>query len=183
MSLRTLKRRRLECKTDYKLRLGLLKSTFPRIVIRKTNKYFIVQIIKSEEAQDKVILGVTSKDLIDYGWNEKMGGSLKSISAGYLTGLLVANKIKDGEFIIDLGMAKNHSGGRLFSVIAGLVEGGLNIHANKEVFPSKERLMGEHLKPEVKKNVLEVKEKIGSKKEETKTVKKKKIVKNKGDEK
>jgi len=168
MSLKTLKRRRLECKTDYKLRLGLLKSSLSRIVIRKTNKQFIVQVVESSEAQDKVTLGITSRTLLDYGWNEKFSGSLKSIPAGYLTGYLVAKKLGKGEFIIDLGMAINHKAGKLFAVIAGLTDGGLNVHANKEVFPTKERSMGEHLKPELKEMIVKVKEKIDGGKVETK---------------
>jgi large subunit ribosomal protein L18 len=161
MSLKTIKRRRLECKTDYVLRLNILKSKLQRIVIRRTNKYFIAQIVDSVAAQDKVILGVTSKDLVDHGWDSKAVGSLKSIPAGYLTGYLLAKKAKEGEYIVDLGMAKNHKGGRLYSVIAGLVAGGLKIHASEEVFPSEERLMGEGLKPEVKTMISKVKENLG----------------------
>jgi len=161
MSLKTIKRRRLECKTDYVLRLNILKSKLQRIVIRRTNKYFIAQIVDSVAAQDKVVLGVTSKDLVDHGWDSKAVGSLKSIPAGYLTGYLLAKKAKSGEYIIDLGMAKNHKGGRLYSVIAGLVAGGLKIHASEEVFPSEERLMGEGLKPEVKTMISKVKENLG----------------------
>lgn len=162
MSLRTIKRRRIECKTDYKLRMGLLKSSLTRIVIRRTNRYFVVQAVESEEAKDKVIFGITSKELISYGWNEKFAGSLKSIPAGYLTGYLVAKKLGTGEYIVDMGMAVNQKGGRTFAVIAGLIDGKLNVHANKQVFPSTEKLMGEHLKPEVKAIVKAVKEKIDS---------------------
>lgn len=169
MSLRTIKRRRRECKTDYGLRMGLLKSSLPRITIRKTNKYFIVQVIESSEAQDKVAFGITSKDLLEYGWDEKATGSLKSISAGYLTGILAAKKIGAGEFIIDLGMAINHKGGRMFSVIAGLIDGGLKVRANEKVFPSKERLMGEHLDDKVKDMVAKVKAKLDSVSAGTKT--------------
>jgi len=121
-------------------------------------------------------LGVTSKDLLDYGWDKKAVGSLKSLPAGYLTGYLLAKKAKSGEYILDLGMARNHEGGRLFSVIAGLKDGGLNVHANEEVFPSEERLMGEGLKPEMKAMIMKVKEKLGGasaeKKSEPKVTKK-----------
>jgi len=160
MSLRTQKRRRKECKTDYQARMALLKSELPRIVVRRTNKYFIVQIVESTEAKDKVIMGVTSKDLTEYGWDKKFNGSLKSIPAGYLTGYMLAKKTKKGEFILDLGMATKKNKGRTYSVAAGLIEGGLKIRANEKVFPTKERLMGEHLKPEVKEMIAKVKEKI-----------------------
>ncbi len=179
MSLKTIKRRRLERKTDYSLRLGLLKSKFPRIVVRRTNKYFIVQVVESANAQDKVVFGATSKDLLDNGWDKKFEGSLKSIPAGYLTGYLVAKKIKNGEFIIDLGMARSHKAGKLFAVLAGLTDGGLNVHANEEVFPAKERLMGEHLKPEVKTMILKVKENLGAAIDSVKVKKESKPVKEK----
>tara|TARA_Y100000310_G_scaffold216080_1_gene217066 strand:+ start:3497 stop:4009 length:513 start_codon:yes stop_codon:yes gene_type:complete len=163
MTKQTQKRRRKENKTDYKLRLGLLKSGKPRIVIRKTNKYFIVQAVESHEAQDKVIAGITSKDLMKNGWGEKLKGSLKSLPAGYLTGLLFAklfakkiNNEKTG-FILDLGMVRTINGNRIYAVVKGLVDGGLNIKVNETVFPVEKRLDGEHLKPEVKEMISKIK--------------------------
>jgi len=144
MGLRTQKRRRRENRTDYKARRILLVSGLPRIVIRRTNKYFILQAVESIEAQDKVLITITSKDLLKNGWDKKKAGSLKGISAGYLTGILMAKKLKKGKFIVDLGMARTKKGGRIFAVVAGLIEGGLDIPANEKVFPDKKRLMGEH---------------------------------------
>src|SRR3989339_525255 len=77
--MKTLKRRRLEFKTDYNKRIKLLKSQRPRIVFRRTNKYVIVQYVTSYEAQDKVELGLNSKILLKYGWPESAKGSLRSI--------------------------------------------------------------------------------------------------------
>jgi len=144
MGLRTQKRRRRENKTDYKARRIMLTSGIPRIVVRRTNKYFILQAVESTEAQDKVIATVTSKDLLNHGWDEKKKGSLKSIPAGYLTGILMAKKLGKGEFIVDLGMTRTEKGNRAFACIAGLVEGGLKVHANDKIFPDEERLAGEH---------------------------------------
>jgi len=162
MGLRTQKRRRKENKTDYKLRMNLLKSGKDRIVIRKTNKYFIAQVVESHEAQDKVIVGVSSRDLLKNGWDKKFSGSLKSLPAGYLTGLLLAKKVEDkkNEFILDLGMARTIHGNRIYAVVKGLVDGGLNIRVDEKVFPQEERLNGEHLKPEVKGIINKVKEKL-----------------------
>jgi len=160
MGLRTTKRRRRENRTDYKARRVLLTSGAPRIVVRRTNKYFIVQAVESNEAQDKVITTITSKDLLKNGWDLKSGGSLKSIPAGYLTGVLMAKKLGKGKFIVDLGMARTLKGGRVFSVVKGLVDGGLDIPANEKVFPSEERLNGEHLKDDVKAMIAKVKEKL-----------------------
>jgi len=162
MGLRTMKRRRRENKTDYKLRLGLLKPGLKRIIIRKTNKYFIVQLVESVEAQDKVILSVSSKDLLKKGWGPKHQGSLKSIPAGYLTGILLAKKVGKSKekFIIDLGLARTISGSRVFSVVKGLLDGGLNISADEKVFPKDNRLSGEHLKGELKSMITKVREKL-----------------------
>ncbi len=160
MGLRTLKRRRRENRTDYKLRKGLLKSGIPRIAVRRTNKYFIVQAIESHEAQDKVLATVTSKDLLKKGWDSKAGGSLKSIPAGYLTGMLLGKKLGSGRYIIDLGMARSLAGSRVFAVVKGLIDGGLEISADEKVFPTEERLTGEHLKPEVKDMISKVRGKL-----------------------
>ncbi len=157
MGLRTIKRRRRENKTDYKARRILLTSGLPRIVVRRTNKYYILQAVESDEAQDKVLATITSKDLLKNGWDAKAGGSLKSVPAGYLTGLLMAKKLGKGKYIMDLGMARTFKGGRVFSVIKGLVDGGLDIPANEKVFPTEERLNGEHLKDDVKAMIAKVK--------------------------
>jgi len=157
MGLRTIKRRRRENKTDYKARRILLTSGLPRIVVRRTNKYYILQAVESDEAQDKVLATITSKDLLKNGWDVKAGGSLKSVPAGYLTGLLMAKKLGKGKYIMDLGMARTFKGGRVFSVIKGLVDGGLDIPANEKVFPTEERLNGEHLKDDVKAMIAKVK--------------------------
>ncbi len=156
MGLRTLKRRRRENKTDYKARRLLLSSGIPRIVVRRTNKYFIIQAVESHEAQDKIIATVTSKELSRNGWDKKMGGSLKSIPAGYLTGILMAKKVGKGEYIMDLGMSRTLKGSRVFSVVKGLIDGGLNIPVNEKIFPSEDRLNGEHLKDNVKNMIVKV---------------------------
>ena len=51
--MKSIKRRRREGKTDYKARLAMLKSEKPRLVIRKSNRYLVVQIVGSEIAKDK----------------------------------------------------------------------------------------------------------------------------------
>ena len=154
--LRTLKKRRRECKTDYKARRIMLESGINRIVVRITNKYFIVQVVESHEAQDKVLATITSKELLKNGWDAKKAGSLKSIPAGYLTGMLMAKKLKKGKFIMDLGMNRTLSGGRIFSVVKGLIDGGLEISADEKVFPSEERLSGEHLSEDMKTMISKV---------------------------
>lgn len=158
--LRTQKRRRRENKTDYKARRILLVSGIPRIVVRRTNKYFILQAVESHEAQDKVIATITSKELLKNGWDAKMAGSLKSIPAGYLTGVLMAKKLKGGKYIVDLGMARTLKGSRIFAVVSGLIDGGLDIPASKDVFPAESRLNGEHMRDSIKNMVAKIKESL-----------------------
>ncbi len=160
MSLRTILKRRKEGKTDYKARIALIRSGIPRIVIRKTNRYLIVQLVECKQAQDSVKITTKSSELVKYGFKEEFGGSLKSVPAAYLTGLLMAKKIKKGKHIIDNGMAVHKLGGRIYAVVKGLIDGGLEINADEKIFPSEERTNGEHLKEEVKENIKKVKEGI-----------------------
>jgi len=138
---RTIRRRRREGKTDYKARLGLLKSDKARIVIRKTNKYVIGQIIISDIAQDKVVVLVNSKDLLAKGWPKELSGSLKSLVACYLTGFLLgkkSKKIKEGVF--DIGLQRNIKGARVYSFLKGIIDSGFEVSYNEKVLPSDEIL-------------------------------------------
>lgn len=137
---RTFRRRRKEQKTDYRARLALLKSQKPRLVIRKTNRTLIVQIVTSEGAQDRVTLTVTSKDLLTYGWPKESQGSLKSLPAAYLTGFLAGKKAKakTPEAILDLGLQRNIPKSRVYAVLKGAVDAGLKVPHNPSVFPTPE---------------------------------------------
>ncbi len=154
---KTIRRRRKQGKTDYRARFSLLKSELPRLVVRKTNRYIVAQIIETEVAQDKIVLGVTSKDLIKYGWPEEKIGSLKNLGAAYLTGFLIGKKYgKNKKIILDIGLHRNIKKGRLYAVLNGAVDAGLDIPHSEEALP------GEMLKKEDRNlNLIEkVKEKI-----------------------
>lgn len=139
---RTIRRRRLEAKTDYKARLALLKSGKPRLVVRKTNKYIIAQIVLSEIAQDKVVINLSSKDLLAKGWPKERSGSLKSLAASYCLGLLIGKQAKEKvkEAILDIGMHRNVSRSRLYAVLKGAVDAGLNVSHAAESLPTKEMI-------------------------------------------
>jgi len=139
--MRTLRRRRKETKTDYKARFSLLKSGKPRLVVRKTNRHIMVQIVQSEIAQDRVIAKASSKDLLEKGWPKAREGSLKSLQASYLTGLMLAKKSGGiNEAILDIGLQRNISGGRIYAVLKGAIEGGLKIPHSPKSLPTDERL-------------------------------------------
>ncbi len=158
--MKTLKRRRNEYKTDYRKRFELLKSGLPRIIFRKTNRYLIVQYIVSKEAQDKIIFGIDSKELLKYGWPESKKGGLKSTPAAYLTGYLIGKKIllapkgspmekKLEEPILDFGMARVLHKTKIYAFIKGLIDSGIKVKCAKENFPDESRIKGEHLKNKI----------------------------------
>ena len=160
---KTLKRRRKENKTDYLKRLKLLKSKMPRIVFRKTNKYIIAQYVTSKQAKDKVEIGLSSKQLIKYGWPKEFQGSLKSIPASYLTGFLIGKKIikeKKETPIVDFGMIKVLHKTKIFAFLKGLIDAGIKINYKKDVFPNDEKITGKNLKKDFSKTFNEIKSKI-----------------------
>ena len=133
------KQRRLEGKTDYKARLSLLKSGKPRLVARKTNRYVIAQIIEAKQAQDKIILGINSKMLLAKGWPKDKEGSLKSLQAAYLTGFILGKLAQEKNIksaIFEIGINRNVKKSRLYAVLKGALDAGLNIPHNPEALPS-----------------------------------------------
>jgi large subunit ribosomal protein L18 len=157
------KRRRLENKTDYRKRLKLLKGNKPRVLFRKSNRYIISQYVESIEAQDFIKINVTSKDLLNYGWPKDFSGSLKSIPASYLTGLLIGKKIIKAKLetpILDVGMIRMINKNKVFAFLMGLKEAGVNINVSEEHFPEKERVEGKNLKEDFSKKFNEIKLKI-----------------------
>lgn len=138
-----LKRRR-EFKTNYKKRLKLLLSGKPRLVVRKTNRYIIAQIVESKEGQDFTKIGITSKILKKYGWKY----SFKNLPACYLTGLIIGKlALKNGvkEAILDIGLNKSTKGNRVYTVLKGALDAGLKIPHSEEILPSEDRIRGEHI--------------------------------------
>jgi len=137
-------RRKREGKTDYRKRLGLLKSRKPRVVIRRSQKQFTLQIVEFYPSGDKVLVGMNSRELQKNGWK----GSLNNLPAGYLSGVLLAKKAlqkKIKECVIDLGQQTSLKGCSLYAVVKGLIDGGLNIPHSPEIFPKQERIKGEHI--------------------------------------
>ena len=161
--MKTLKKRRKENKTDYLKRIGLLKSNSPRIVFRKTDRYVITQYVTSKEAQDRIEEGVTSKNLFEYGWPKEFKGSLKSIPACYLTGLLIGRRILKNKMekpIADSGMSRTVHKNRFFAFLRGLKDSGIKIECEEQFFPAEDRIMGKHLKGDFSKIFGEIKSKI-----------------------
>ena len=160
---KTQKRRRRERKTDYKKRIGLLKSGGPRIVFRKTNKQILAQYVQSEEARDKVVFGVVSRDLLKHGWPKEFSGSLKSLPASYLTGFLVGKMIQNKKLqtpIVDAGMTRIIKGNKFFAFLKGLIDAGVEIQCDEKSFPEQERMEGKGLKKDFSSEFKKIKLKL-----------------------
>jgi len=138
-------RRRREGKTNYLRRKKLVLSGLPRLVARKTNKHVIAQIIEATVEGDKVIASAHSSELRkNYGWL----GSLKSLPAAYLTGLLCGYRaLEKGikKAILDIGLQAPSKGARVFAVLKGCLDAGLEIPHDEEILPDEERIKGQHI--------------------------------------
>lgn len=137
-------RRRREDKTNYKKRMKLLMANKPRLVIRKSLKNMILQVVEYHPTGDKVIASAHTHELKKYDW-EYNGGNIPS---AYLTGLLIGKKAaakKCKEVIVDLGLQNPLKGTRLYAAMKGAIDAGLQIPHDKEIFPSEDRMKGEHI--------------------------------------
>ena len=161
--MKTQRRRRKENKTDYGKRVKLLKGETPRAIFRKTNRYIIAEYVESKEAQDRIILGITSKILLKYGWPEDMKGSLKSLPASYLTGFLFGKRILKKKLknpLIDIGMNRSVKKGRVFSFVKGLIDSGIHVNCKAEILPEKDQFEGKRLKKDFSSIFSKIKNKI-----------------------
>ncbi len=137
-------RRKREGKTDYKKRIKFLLSKKPRLVIRRSLKNILIQIIEYAPIGDKVLVSVHSNELIKLGWK----GNLNSLPASYLCGFLMgkkAQKKKIGDCILDIGFQTSIKGCALYSALKGAVDAGLKVAHSKEIFPTEKRASGEHV--------------------------------------
>ncbi|KUO40065.1 MAG: 50S ribosomal protein L18 [Candidatus Hadarchaeum yellowstonense] len=134
-------RRKREGKTDYRYRLKLLRSGKLRLVVRFSLKHVSAQIMKFSPAGDVVVVSAHSKQLKEFGWRD----GTSNLPAAYLVGLLCGYRaIKAGvkEAILDIGMRHPTKGGKVFAVLKGAIDAGLQIPHLEEILPSEERISG-----------------------------------------
>lgn len=159
--------RRRNCKTDYYARKRLVaqdknKYNSPRyrLVVRVTNRDVIAQIIYAKIVGDVVLAAAYSHELPLFGG--KVG--LTNYAACYATGLLVARRIltklnldkaftgpteveegKQRPFkaLMDVGLARTTTGARIFAVLKGAVDGGVNVPHSQSRFAGYNKEKGE----------------------------------------
>ena len=139
-------KRKRQGKTDYKARLRLLQAQKPRLVVRRSMKNILVQLVEFHPDGDKVIVTTSTKELQKkYGWDI----ARRNTPAAYLTGFLAGAKAKEkklNEAIVDIGLQKARKGSLLFAAVKGAIDAGLKVPHDPESFPSEERVAGKHMK-------------------------------------
>ncbi len=137
-------RRKREGKTNYNKRLKTLLSRKSRLVVRITNQKLIGQIVNFTAKGDKVEIAIDSYSLKRLGWNY----SGKNLPAAYLTGLSLGKKALSAgikEAILDTGLVSPLIKSKIYAFLKGAIDAGLNVVHSDKIFPSEERISGQHV--------------------------------------
>ena len=131
-------RRKKQGKTDYRRRLKLLSNKKLRLVVRRSLKNIVVQIVEYSSKGDKILVSTSSKELEkQFGWKF----SRTNLPASYLTGYLLgkkAVKLDVKEAILDIGFAESTKDSKLYSALKGVLDAGLKIPCSKDILPSED---------------------------------------------
>jgi large subunit ribosomal protein L18 len=137
----TLKRIR-QRKTNYRKRSGILIGRRPFIITKISGQNISAQALKPTLTGDIVIASAHSRELIRHGWK----GSMNSMPACYLTGLLLGKKsIQMGATNAVLYTGNNPFTTKVAACLKGIVDSGINIPVSKESLPGDDRVSGEHI--------------------------------------
>lgn len=161
-------RRRRQGKTDYYARKRLVvndkdkyESKKYRLVVRRTNRRIIAQVIFSTLTGDRCLVAADSFELRNFG----IKAGLTNYAAAYCTGLLVARRLLaskgmadmykgndkiDGSYFsvedncqerrpfkayLDVGLVRTTCGNRVFGALKGASDGGLHVPHSTRRFP------------------------------------------------
>ena len=137
-------RRKREGLTDYKKRLKLLLAHKPRLVVRKSLKNVVAQIVEYDEKGDRILVSAQSGELDKFGWKI----SKSNLPSAYLVGLLLGKKAKGKgvkEMVLDMGLQKSVKGSRIYALLKGIIDSGVNVAHSKDMLPDENRIKGEHI--------------------------------------
>ncbi|MGC9119403.1 MAG: 50S ribosomal protein L18 [Thermoproteus sp.] len=138
-----LKRRRMGV-TNYRKRRKLVVSKLPRLVVRKTNKHIIAQIVVARPQGDETLVGLDTRYLAKFGWK----GDENNTAAAYLLGLAIGYKaLAKGirKAILDIGLHRPTPQSRVFAVLRGALDAGLEVPHGEDVLPEDDRISGAHV--------------------------------------
>lgn len=137
----TLKRNR-QRKTNYRKRAALLISRRPFITVKISDQNVTSQVLKATRNGDVVISSAHSRELRNHGWK----GSMNSLPACYLTGLLVGKKsLEKGTDTAILYTGKDPFTTRVAACLKGIVAAGVKVPVSDESLPGDDRISGEHI--------------------------------------
>ena len=137
-------RRKREGKTNYRKRMKILLANKPRLVIRKSIKNILAQVVEYHPQGDRIILSAQSKELEEFGWKSNKG----NIPSAYLTGLLIGKKAKKQnilDLVLDIGLNKSVGGSRIYALLKGAIDAGLKIPHSADILPKPERINAGHI--------------------------------------
>lgn len=135
------KRRKIG-RTRYKKRFALLRSSKPRLVVRKKNRDLIVQVVDFGYEGDRVFVTVNGKVIAkQFNWPSR-----RNMPTAYLIGLYAAKLARQKgvtEAVPDIGLHSPTKGGIVFGAVKGAMDGGLKINMNMEI--NSGRMSGKHV--------------------------------------
>lgn len=139
--IRTLKRIR-QNKTNYRKRTALLTSRRPFVTIKVSDQNIGVQALKPTLAGDIVVASAHSRELLRNGWK----GSLNSLPACYLTGLLLGKKaIREGMESMILYTGNDPFTSKVAACLKGIIAAGIATPVSEESLPADDRISGKHI--------------------------------------
>jgi large subunit ribosomal protein L18 len=126
-------KRRRKSLTNYKKRLAYVKSGLDRVVIRRSNRGLLGQIVRYSEKGDTILAMAVSNELKAYGWLPR-----GNRATAYLTGMLLARKaskkgIGSDELVLDIGLSRPTKNSAPFVFAKGCVDGGMKLKAQLEI--------------------------------------------------
>ena len=137
-------KRKVHGRTNYRKRLKLLLGDKPRLVIRKSSKSIEASLVRYGAKGDIIVADARSSILNKFGWHVD-GGNMPS---AYLVGYLIGKKAKEKGIdyaVPDIGLNASIKGSRIYALISGALDAGLNLPQDKEMLPIKDRLNGTHI--------------------------------------
>ena len=140
-NIATLKRIR-NGRTNYRKRASLLLSKRRFITVTISDENVQAQIAYPQAKGDVTIASSHSRELTRFGWY----GSLNSLPACYLTGLLLGKKSlrrNIDEAVLYTGNKPFTS--RIAACLKGIIDSGMKVPASDSSFPPEDRLVGNHI--------------------------------------
>lgn len=134
-------RRKREGRTIYGRRLALLQSRKPRLVVRKTGRGLVLQMVSFMPEGDRTIVAVNTKKLKEYGWVPK-----SNMPTAYLAGLLIGKLAKGkgiASAVLDIGRHTPTKQSIVFAAMKGAMDAGVESAMGMEL--DENRLKGAHI--------------------------------------